>query len=261
MPAAGRAPGARYDRIGRRYAATRAPDPRLAAVIERALGDARTVVNVGAGTGAYEPPGREVTAVEPSATMRAQRAAGPAGRATPVVDAAAEALPFADDAFDAAMAVLTVHHWDDPVAGLRELRRVARRVVVLGFDPDWSERSWLTGEYLPGVLRPARPGLAASAAALGGEGGAAAVRVEPVPIPHDCSDGFLHAFWRRPHAYLDPVVRANISVLALLPAERERAFVERLRHDLDTGAWDARHGHLRSLAELDLGYRLLLARR
>jgi SAM-dependent methyltransferase len=261
VPVGGRAAGARYDRIGRLYAATRVPDPRLAAAIERALGDARTVVNVGAGSGAYEPPGREVTAVEPSATMRAQRAPGPgpAGRTTPVVDATAEALPFPDGAFDAAMAVLTVHHWDDPVAGLRELRRVARRVVVLGFDPDWSERSWLTGEYLPGVLQPARPGIPAAVAALGGAGEGRCVRVEPVPIPHDCTDGFLHAFWRRPEAYLDPVVRANISVLALLPGERERAFVEHLRRDLDSGAWEARHGHLRSLPELDLGYRLLVA--
>ena len=158
------------------------------------------------------------------------------------------------------MAVLTVHHWDDPLAGLRELRRVARRVVVLGFDPDWSERSWLTRDYLPGVLRPARPGIAAAVAALGGARRRGSVRVEPVPIPHDCTDGFLHAFWRRPEAYLDPVVRANISVLALLPDERERAFVEHLRRDLDSGAWEARHGHLRSRRELDLGYRLLVAR-
>jgi hypothetical protein len=157
------------------------------------------------------------------------------------------------------MAVLTVHHWDDPEAGLRELRRVAGRAVVLGFDPDWSERSWLTREYLPGVLRPERPGLAAAAAALGGADGPASVRVEPVPIPRDCTDGFLHAFWCRPEAYLDPVVRANISVLALLPADRERGFVERLRSDLRDGTWEARHGHLRALPELDLGYRLLVA--
>jgi SAM-dependent methyltransferase len=173
-----------------------------------------------------------------------------------VVDARAEALPFADGAFDAAMAVLTVHHWDDPAVGLRELRRVARRAVVLGFDPEWADRSWLTREYLPGLLRPERPGLAAAVAALGGPD---AVRVEAVPIPRDCTDGFLHAYWCRPEAYLEPVVRANISVLALLGADRERAFLQRLRADLRDGTWEARHGHLRTLPELDLGYRLLVA--
>jgi SAM-dependent methyltransferase len=244
------AAGARYDRIGRTYGATRVADPRLAARFAAALGDARTVLNVGAGTGGYEPADREVTAVEPSATMRAQRRRG----AVPAIDATAEDLPFADGAFDAALAVLTVHHWADPEAGLRELRRVARRVVVFGFDLEAEPRSWLERDYLPGLLGSARPGVPATVAALGG---AARVRVEPVPIPHDCTDGFLHAFWCRPEAYLDPVVRANISVFALLPDDRERAFVEHLRGDLDSGAWEARHGHLRALSELDLGYRLL----
>jgi SAM-dependent methyltransferase len=241
--------GLRYDRIGRSYTATRRPDPRLAAQIHRALGDARTVLNVGAGTGAYEPHDRDVLAVEPSATMRAQRPPD----AAPAIDARAEALPFADQAFDAAMAVLTVHHWSDPAAGLRELRRVARRVVVLGFDPDSAPRTWLTRDYLPGLLEPARPSLPEAAAALG------AAAVETVPIPHDCTDGFLHAYWRRPHAYLDPVVRANISVLALLDEAAVQAFVQALAMDLETGLWERRNGHLRALPELDCGYRLLVA--
>jgi SAM-dependent methyltransferase len=238
-----------YDAIGATYVATRRPDPRIAARIHAALGDAATVLNVGAGAGAYEPGDRRVVAVEPSRTMRAQRPPG-APRAIP---ATAEDLPFRDGAFDAAMAVLTVHHWTDPERGLRELRRVARRVVVLGFDPEWGERSWLTRDYLPGVLKPERPGLAEAVAALGG------ARVEPVPIPHDCSDGFLHAYWRRPQAYLDPVVRANISVFARLDDERVRTFARRLEEDLRSGAWHARHADLLELDELDLGYRLLVA--
>lgn len=240
-----------YDRTARTYTATRRPDPRIAARIEAALGDARTVVNVGAGTGAYEPPGRVVVAVEPSAAMRAQRPPG----AAPVVDARAEALPFPDGSFDAAMAVLTVHHWDDPAAGLRELRRVARRVVVLGFDPTWADRLWLIRDYLPGVLESDRPGVQEAVAALGG------ARVESVPIPHDCTDGFLGAYWRRPEAYLDPVVRANISVLALLDDDVEAAFVERLRADLESGAWHAHNAGLLALEEVDQGYRLLVAPR
>jgi SAM-dependent methyltransferase len=239
--------GLRYDEIGRSYTTTRRPDPRIAARIERALGDARTVLNVGAGTGAYEPRDREVLAVEPSATMRDQRPPG----AAPVVDARAEALPFADGSFDAAMAVLTIHHWSDPAAGLRELRRVARRVVVFGFDPAWPP-TWLVRDYLPGVFGLERPSLREAAAALG------APHIETVPIPHDCTDGFLHAYWRRPHAYLDPVVRANISVLALLDDSAEAAFAAALARDLDSGAWERRNGHLRALDELDCGYRLLV---
>src|SRR3954452_13654526 len=214
--------GGLYDAIGRTYGATRRPDPRIAARIHAALGDAATVLNVGAGTGAYEPRDRRVVAVEPSKTMRAQRPPG----AVRAIAATAEDVPFADGAFDAAMAVLTVHHWSDPEQGLRELRRVARRAVVLGFDPDFGERSWLTRDYLPGVLKPERPGIDAAVAALGG------ARVEPVAVPHDCTDGFMHAYWRRPEAYLDPVVRANISVFALLDEERLQSFVRRLEEDL-----------------------------
>jgi SAM-dependent methyltransferase len=238
-----------YDRIGTSYGATRRPDPRIAAQIERALGDAQTVLNVGAGSGAYEPPGRRVLAVEPSATMRAQRPPN----AAPVIDAQAEALPFGDGEFDAAMAVLTVHHWPDPAAGLRELRRVARRVLVLGFDPAWASRTWLTTQYLPGLFEPARPSLREAVAALG------ATRVEPVPIPHDCTDGFLHAYWRRPEAYLDPVVRANISLFALMDETAVAAFVSALQADLRSGAWERRNGHVRDLTELDCGYRLIVA--
>jgi SAM-dependent methyltransferase len=238
-----------YDRIGRSYSATRGEDPRIAAAIHAALGDARTVLNVGAGAGAYEPRDRDVTAVEPSAVMRAQRP--PA--AAPCIDARAEALPFADGAFDATMAVLSDHHWSDRLAGLRELRRVGRRAVVFQWDPAFVDAFWLTREYLPSFARGLHGGFEGARAALG------ATREEVVPIPHDCRDGFLMAYWRRPEAYLDATVRANISVFSLLPADEVATMVGALRADLESGAWELRHGDLLTRDELDLGYRLLIA--
>jgi SAM-dependent methyltransferase len=242
---------ARYDAIGRTYTATRGTDARIAARIWAALGDARTVVNVGAGTGSYEPPDRDVTAVEPSAVMRAQRRPG----AAPVLDARAEALPFADGAFDAAMAVLTLHHWGDWRTGCAELRRVARdRVVVLTFDPAFVDRHWLGREYFPGLaLEQVEhfPSVDEQASAL-------AARIEVVPVPWDCADGFFSAFWRRPEAYLDPLVRAGISTLAELPADVLEPALARLRADLADGGWARRHADLLDLDDLDLGYRLLV---
>ncbi|MFY9934260.1 MAG: class I SAM-dependent methyltransferase, partial [Streptosporangiaceae bacterium] len=187
--------GQLYDTIGATYTVTRRTEPRIAAQLWAALGDARTVLNVGAGTGSYEPPGRDVTAVEPSALMRAQRPPG----AAPCVAAAAESLPFQDQSFDAAMAVATIHHWPDPLAGLREMRRVARRVVVFTIDttdPGWPRRFWLTRDYLPEFadLFAGRPGATELARALG-------ARLEPVLIPWDCADGFFEAYWRRPDVY------------------------------------------------------------
>jgi SAM-dependent methyltransferase len=253
--AGGVAPGAPgepvYDRLGRSYTATRATDPRIAARIWAALGAARTVVNVGAGTGSYEPPDRAVTAVEPSAVMRAQRPPG----AAPVVAAAAEALPFADGAFDAAMAVLTLHHWTDWRAGCAELVRVARqRVVVLSWDPAYVGSMWLGPEYFPELSAEDVadfPTLATQAEALGAE-------VEVVPVPWDCRDGFFSSFWRRPEAYLHPGVRAGISTLAKRSDAELAAGLARLRDDLASGAWERRHAHLLELDELDLGYRLLV---
>ena len=240
-----------YDGIGRTYTATRATDPRIAAAIWDGLGDARTVVNVGAGTGNYEPPDREVTAVEPSAVMIAQRPPG----AAPAVQAGAEALPFDDDSFDAAMAVLTVHHWSDWRAGIEEMHRVARRVVVLSWDPSFADRLWISAEYLPQVIEQEGefPSLADQA------GAARATRVTAVPVPHDCRDGFYGAYWRHPEAYLDPVARAGISVLAKRdPLELEPGLA-RLAEDIRSGAWAERHADLLELDELDLGYRLLVS--
>jgi SAM-dependent methyltransferase len=237
-----------YDRIGRSYVATRGEDPRIAAAIHAELSDARTVLNVGAGAGAYEPNDRDVTAVEPSAVMRAQRPPD----AAPCIDARAEALPFADGAFDATMAVLSDHHWSDRLAGLRELRRVGRRAVVFQWDPAYVDAFWLARDYLHSFGRdPA--GSEAAKEALG------VTREVVVPIPHDCRDGFLMAYWRRPEAYLDPAVRANISVFALLPRAEVDAMVAGLRADLESGAWERRNADLLARDEYDFGYRILVA--
>ena len=237
-----------YDTIGLNYQDLRRPDPRIAAVIDAALGNARTVVNVGAGTGSYEPAHRQVTAVEPSAAMIAKRACG----AAKAVQASAEELPFADDAFDAAMAVLTIHHWPDKSAGLRELRRVTRGpIVLLTFDP--ASRPWLT-DYLPelAALDEANmPALSDYARWLG------PVRIAPVPVPHDCSDGFLYAYWRRPAAYLDPVIRSGSSSFWALPNLDEG--LNRLEADLRSGAWQARYAELLDAETYDAGYRLVIA--
>ena len=230
----------------------RREDPRIAARIRAALGDARNVVNVGAGAGAYEPPDLEVTAVEPSAVMRAQRPPD----AKPAVDAAAEALPFPDRSFDAAMAVLSDHHWADHDRGLDELRRVARdRVVLFTWEPPTALESWVVRDYFPGFTRFSPPGYALQQTLERLGGG----YIEPVPIPHDCRDGFFHAYWRRPEAYLDPQVRAGISVFSRLePAEVEDG-IARLEADLASGAWHRRNRGLLELEELDLGYRLVVA--
>jgi SAM-dependent methyltransferase len=242
-----------YDTIGATYNVTRRTEPRIAARIWAALGDARTVLNVGAGTGSYEPPGRDVTAVEPSALMRAQRPTD----AAPCVAAAAESLPFEDQSFDAAMAISTVHHWKDPIAGLREMRRVARRVVVFTHDASdtgWRRRFWLIRDYLPEIadLLVGRPSLTEQARAIG-------ARIEPVLIPWDCADGFFEAYWRRPEAYLDENVRRGISVWARLGPDTEQRAVRSLRNDLASGRWAERNRDLAALDAAELGLRLLIA--
>ncbi|HYE58325.1 MAG TPA: class I SAM-dependent methyltransferase [Rhodothermales bacterium] len=237
-----------YDTIGQGYRRYRVPDARIAAQIDQALGEAKTVLNVGAGAGAYEPLGRRVVAVEPSTTMIRQRAPD----AAPVVQASAEQMPFADGAFDAAMAVLTVHHWHDWRQGLEEMRRVARTVVVLTWDPA-HEGFWLVQDYFPEVLaldRTIFPTMADFGEVFG------EVRVEPVVVPHDCTDGFLGAYWRRPQAYLDPNVRGAISSFSRLDQVEPR--LERLADDLTSGRWHQRHGHLFDQMELDVGYRLVV---
>jgi SAM-dependent methyltransferase len=241
-----------YDRFASFYASTRRPDPRIAARIDAALGDAATVVNVGAGAGSYEPAGREVTAVEPSAGMIAQRPAG----AAPAVQAGAEALPFADDAFDTAMAVLTVHHWSDRETGLAEMRRVARRrIVIVAFDPEPLRDFWLVRDYFPAIagLHAERVSSLALAAGL------PAASVEPIPVPRDCSDLFFAALWARPELVLDPDVVRPMWIWQSLSEEQRRTGSERLAADLASGAWDRRNGHLREEDALDVGLRLIVS--
>jgi SAM-dependent methyltransferase len=239
-----------YDSLGRGYTAVRRADPRIGARIRAALGDARTVVNVGAGTGAYEPADLDVVAVEPSEVMIAQRPAG----AAPVVRAYAEELPFEDGRFDAAMGVLTDHHWDDHARGLAEMRRVARRVVLFTWDPATLSSGWVVRDYFPCFhdLVPSDYRLEMTLERLGGG------RAEPVPVPHDCTDGFFHAYWRRPEAYLDPAVRAGISVFAQMDSACTEAGLASLARDLESGEWERRNAGLLELDELDLGYRLVV---
>jgi SAM-dependent methyltransferase len=243
--------GRLYEGIGGGYARHRRSEPQIVAQLEAALGDAETVVNVGAGTGSYEPIGRHVVAVEPSVVMLAQRGAS----AAPAVRAIAEELPFPDQAFDAGLAVLTLHHWTDLGAGLAELQRVSRRQVLLHFVPGFG--FWLPTEYFPELWEAeaeTAPGVPDVVAALG------EATVEVVPVPADCADGFFAAYWRRPDAYLDPTVRAGISYFARADADELEPGLQRLRDDLASGAWEARHGELLARDELDAGYRLIVSR-
>jgi SAM-dependent methyltransferase len=243
-----------YDRIGRDYASYRKPDPRVASAIRAALGDVRSVLNVGAGAGSYEPRDCDVIAVEPSLEMIRQRAPG----AAPAVQGSAEHLPFDAGAFDATLAILTLHHWTDLAAGLRELQRVAReRVVLLVFDPycPGFEQFWLVRDYFPEIAaydRTIAPSLVELQVALG------PLELRPLPIPHDCSDGFAGAYWRRPARYLDPGARAAISSFRAVPDARPA--LERLQADIDSGRWAGRNSELLARGELDLGYRLVIAR-
>jgi SAM-dependent methyltransferase len=241
----GSAGDADYGAIGASYARYRRPDARIAARIGEALGAARTVLNVGAGAGSYEPAGREVTPVEPSASMRAQR---PAGLAE-AVDATAEDLPFADDSFDAAMTTFSVHQWGDLGAGLREVRRVTRGpVVILTCDPGRLRRFWLT-DYAPEVIDTEAlryPAVEAISDGLGGP-----VDVTVVPVPLDCTDGFNEAFYGRPEALLDPAARLSCSAWSFVGAAVHDRFTRDLSRDLATGAWDDRYGRLRTQPALD----------
>ena len=239
-----------YDRIGVDYSNLRKADPRIAAQIHAALGDAKTVLNVGAGTGNYEPTDRQVTALEPSAEMIAQRPAGSA----PVVQGHAEALPFADNSFDAAMAVLTVHHWTDQPKGLSEMRRVAKGPVVI-YTFDTADRSLWLFDYWPEF---ATLDEAMMLPISEHENWLGPVEIAPVPIPADCSDGFLAAYWKRPEAYLDIRIRSGISSFWLVDNVDEG--LARLSGDLQSGAWHRRYSHLLELDEIDAGYRLVVTK-
>jgi hypothetical protein len=241
-----------YEAVGVTYADARRPDPRIEALVHAALGDTASVLNVGAGAGSYEPRDRYVAAVEPSASMRAQRPAS----LPPAIDTVAERLPFDEDSFDAAMAMITVHQWPDAEAGLSELRRVSRGpVVVLTFDGDALERLWL-GEYCPELYAAERHRYPSVESVLGAAGGHGSV--QEVPIPLDCTDGFTEAFYGRPEMFLDPRVRAGQSAWGFVaPAAIEQAMA-RLADDLESGRWDERFGALRAQPEFFGALRLVI---
>lgn len=245
--------GVRYDTIGHGYSAQRRADPRIGAAVHQALGDARTVVNVGAGTGSYEPTDRPVIPVEPSTAMTLQR--DPA--LPPAVLGVAESLPLADDTADAAMAIMTMHHWADVDRGLAELVRVARRrIVLLTIDTEVAANTWLFRDYIPEAAERDRrefPAISRLVATFNFP-----ARVLTVPVPADCTDGFALALWNRPEMVLDPAVRAATSGFARMDPAREAAAVNRLARDLENGNWERRHGHLRGLPEFDVGLRLIV---
>jgi SAM-dependent methyltransferase len=241
-----------YDVIGRRYSEVRRPDPRIASAIWTALGSATSVLNVGAGAGSCEPRDRDVIAVEPSEIMLAQRPAD----AAPAIRAPAESLPLGDRSVDAAMAVLTMQHWDDVEQGLSELLRVSRhRVVLVTMDVEVLAQLWLIRDYLSETLafHAGFPSIARLRELL------PAASEEVLRVPRDCTDGFMAAFWGRPEAYLDPAVRAATSPWHQLPADTVQRALDRLRSDLSTGLWDDRYGDLRRRPDLDVGLRLVCA--
>lgn len=243
---------ATYDTIGRGYGLHRRADPRIGALVGAAIGSAARVLNVGAGLGSYEPADRPVLAVDPSRVMVAGRRAD----AAPAVLAVAEALPVASRTFDVALALLTVHHWDDWRAGLAELQRVAERQVIFCFEPEVHLTFWLITDYFPEIAehRGSQPPTPESIArALDG------AEVSVVPVPADCEDGFLWAHWARPAAYLDPSLQATNSGMALLDEATRRRGTEALAADLDSGRWAERHGHLLERQQIDGGFRLIVA--
>ena len=242
-----------YERSGIDYSTWRQPDPTIAALVHASLGTARSVINVGAGAGSYEPVDIDVTAVEPSASMRAQR---PPDRQD-AIDAAAEALPFPDHAFDAAMALVTVHQWRDKDRGLRELRRVSRGpVVILTFDGDALDRFWLA-HYAPELIAAERRRYPSIDHVCDVLGGTATVTV--VPIPADCPDGFTEAFYARPESFLDPAVRGSQSAWGFVSPQARQQSVDRLSRDLESGEWDRRYGYLRSQPNYEGSLRLVVS--
>jgi SAM-dependent methyltransferase len=242
-----------YEQDGTHYSAIRRPEPRFARAIREALGDATTLINVGAGAGSYEPEDLEVTAVEPSASMRSQRPP----HLAPALDAVAEDLPFPDQTFDAALASVTIHQWSDLAGGLAEVRRVTRGpVVIMTFDPVSLRKFWLA-EYAPEMMERESgrmPALGEVTALLGGS-----VQIEELPIPADCADGFAEAYFGRPEAFLDTRVRRSQSAWGFIDDDEERGSVERLAAALEDGSWDRRFGELRSAAEYSGSLRLVVA--
>lgn len=248
-------PAFNYDKHGQKYSGFRRTDRRIAKYIWEALGSAQTVLNVGAGTGSYEPEDRYVVAVEPSTAMRGQRQAN--GR-VPAVIGTADSLPFDDNSFDASMALITIHHWPDMVKGLKELRRVTKdQVIIMTFDPNSANEFW-KAEYFPELIEIEKqrdPAIDSIVRALDG-----ACEVVPIPIPLDCVDGFQEAFYGRPEAFLEKEVRQNQSTWGFLPEGMEEVMVKRLADELTSGEWDRKYGHLRTQESFTCAMRLVIAR-
>jgi hypothetical protein len=243
-----------YNARGQTYAQQRRTDPGIAALVHQALGSARTVLNIGAGAGSYEPTDRHVLAIEPSATMRAQRPA----HLTPAIDGVAENLPLDDQSVDASMAMVTVHQWPDCKKGLSELRRVTRdRIVVLTFDGAALDRFWLV-DYVPELIAAERrryPAIDFICECLGGK-----TEVQTVPVPVDCVDGFTEAFYARPERFLDSTVRRSQSAWGFIDATIEDRFVKALSHDLQSGAWDEKYSKWRQQPFFEGSLRLIVSR-
>lgn len=248
-------PSFNYDALGQKYSGFRRTDPRIAQYVWDALGSAKTVLNVGAGAGSYEPEDRYVVAVEPSSTMRSQRQAN--GR-VPAVIGSADSLPFDDNSFDASMAIVTIHHWHDMAKGLKELRRVTKdRVLIMTFDPASAEKFW-KAHYFPELIEIEKlrdPSIDSIIQALGG-----ACEVVPIPIPLDCVDGFQEAFYGRPEAFLEKEVRKHQSTWGFLLEGQEEIMVKRLADDLASGEWDRKYGHYRTRESFTCAMRLIIAR-
>ena len=214
-----------YDTIGINYSNLRCPDYRIEQLIGAAISDARTVLNVGAGAGSYEPNDKKVTALEPSIKMIRQRS--PSNKT--IIQGSAEHIPFDNLYFDASMAILTVHYWSDQQKGVSEMRRVTRdKLVFLTFYPAFRE-FWLTDYFLELITmnEDKMPKLKDFENWLG------SIEVSPVQIPHDCTDGFLAVYWRRLTAYLDKRVRAAMSSFWALKDVSQG--LERLEADIKNG--------------------------
>ncbi|WCT14816.1 class I SAM-dependent methyltransferase [Mucilaginibacter jinjuensis] len=247
-------PAFNYDKYGKQYSGQRRTDPHIATFINEALGDAKTVLNIGAGAGSYEPEDRYVIAVEPSIAMRAQRINN---HKIPAIIATADNLPFDDKAFDATMAIVTVHHWPDIRKGLQELRRVTKhRVIVMTFDPDSLGNFW-NAEYFPEVIEVERqryPTIDFLMEAMGGK-----TLVEAVSVPLNCVDGFQEAYYGRPEAFLSKEVRKAQSAWGFIAEDEQERIVKRLADDLESGAWDAKFGHYRTQPTFTCALRLIIA--
>jgi SAM-dependent methyltransferase len=247
-------PAYNYDKLGQKYSVKRQTEPAIFSYIVKALGDAATVLNVGAGTGSYEPTDRYVIAVEPSLVMRSQRESN---NKNPAVIAFADNLPFDDNSFEASTAFVTVHHWSDIHKGLHELRRVTKnQVIIMTFDPEALDDFW-NAIYFPELIEAEKkryPSIDFITTALGGT-----CEVQKIPIPFDCADGFQEAFYGRPEAFLDKQVRQSQSAWGFISPEVEEKYIKDFAEELASGEWDKKYGHYRTQPSFTCALRLIIS--